>query len=261
MGDFGAKGSVKGFDVKTVTDYLQLFNSSWPHLKIEHGGVATINLSATPQTIYTHNLGYPPFFIIMIDGKFDAKPTGIGVDSTILGYDGSYGVGGTLTFYYYVCRLSLADNLTTADVSGSVATTDTNDDYGLKVMKPGKDITSTDLRDYALYSSSRSLMVHKVDYGVSALNAGYYTRTVAHGLSYIPLGFCFVKLGTNSIGANPTYHYSVAPSVGVAVSDYNIDATNMNMRTDSFYVSGAPNFSSVILKDPFSKETIARTYP
>jgi len=260
--NFGAKGSTKGYNVKTVADYLQLFNSSWPLLKVEHGAAATITLNATPQTIYTHGLGYAPFYIIVSGGEIDANPNGIGVDSNVLAYDGSHAIGGTYSFYYYVCRLSLTDNYTAPTVLGSTTTTNVNDDYGFKVMKPGKDISSTDLRDYALYSSSRSLMVHKVDNGVSVLDGGgYYVRAVAHGLSYVPMGFAFVQYGANIVGHNATYYYSISPAVGVSVSNYALDGTNMTMRTDSFYVSAASNFSAVILKDPFSKETVARTFP
>lgn len=260
MGDFGAKGSVPGFNVLTALDYLQQFNSSWPLLKVHATGTASIALNSTPQTIYTHNLGFPPFFFIAAGGKV-SHISGIGVDSSVLAYDGVYPVGGTLNFRYFICRLDLTQNFTAPVILGTSTPGAANDDYGFKVAKPGKSTSSTDLRDFALHSSSRSLMVHKVDSGPGSLSGGYYQRTTPHGLTYTPLAFAFVKYGTNIDGYNPNWFYMINQPVGAIISYYEFDSTSVRTYVDSFHVSGAPVTTAVVLKDPYARETINLTYP
>lgn len=260
MGDFGAKGSVPGYNVLTALDYLLQFSSSWPLLKVHATNTASITWNATPQTIYTHNLGFPPFFFIVSGGKI-VLSTGIGVDNSVLAYDGSSPGVGTFSFRYYVCRLDLTQAFSAPVILGASTLGAQSDDYGFKVTKPGKASTSTDLRDFALHSSTRSLMVHKVDPGTTSLSGGYYQRTVAHGLTYLPLAFAFVKYGTNTIGANANYYYMMNQPAGVSPSDYSFDATNVSMRIDSTYVSAAPVTTAVVLKDPYARETINLTFP
>lgn len=266
--DFGAKGSVPGYDVKTVIDFLQLFNSSWPLLKVQQSGSATITLNGTPQAIATHGLGYVPMYIIIDGGQFNAfigENYGIGVDSNVIAYDGSSGIGGSFTFYYYIFRLPLTEAFTAPVITGSSSTFgEQQSDYGIKVSKPGKSIHSTDLRDYSLYSSSRSLMVQQVDYAGMVLNGGtgYFERTVTHNLNYIPIAMAYMKWGANSTGHNPTYHYIMPPlNAGVSVGDYSLTTTTMSMRADSFFFSGTPSSTAVILKDPFAKQVINRVLP
>lgn len=268
MGDYGAKGSAKGYDVKTIADYLQLFNSSWPNLKIEASGSATITRNLTPQTIYTHNLNYPPFYILIggtfADGVMNVimpNDSGFGVNNTILGYDGHFNFGDTITFYYYVCRLPLNQDFQAEDISGSTFTTGIDDNYGMKVMKPGADIKSTDLRDYALYSSSRSLQIQQVNNSSSSSSGSYFVSSFNHGLPYIPLGFSFINPSTNTLGYNTDWYYALPPPVGAALADYTIDSTSISMRADKTVYTAAPNFSGVILKDPFYKETTNVSYP
>jgi hypothetical protein len=261
MGDFGAKGSVPGYDVNATVDYLQSFNSSWPLLKVEHAAAATITLNATPQTIYTHNLGFAPMYLIVKDGKIDALPPGIGVDASVLAYDGNSGIGGSYSFYYYVFRLPLTTNFTAPNVGSAITTVPKNDDFGFKVAKPGKSVDSTDLRDFSLHSSSRSLMVHKVDYGATAFDGSVYTRTVNHGLSYTPIGFCFFKFGAGLAGYNPDYFYSLNGPQGTQDAYYTLDSTSMVISEVSAFVTAAGDATAVILKDPFAKEIVRVSFP
>lgn len=263
MADYGAKVSVPGYDVGTVTDYLLQSSSSWPLLKIHAEGSATITLNATPQTIHTHSLDYRPFYIILSSGRFNSQAgqNGIGVSDSVLAYDGSSTIGGSFSFYYYICRLSLESNFTAPLITGGTSSTSTtNNDYGIKVAKPGKSVNSTDLRDFSLYSSARSLMVHKVDYGLSVKTGDFY-RTVAHGLPYVPLAFSFVRGATTGTGHNPDYLYIAPPPIGVAPYHYTVDATNVQTYIGSAFAFSPPAVSTVILKDPFSKQTVSRTFP
>lgn len=268
MADYGAKASVPGFDIDIVVDYLQYFNSSWPHLKIEVSGSATITLNATPQTIYTHNLGYPPAYFLIINGKFSAfsgEIYAIGVDEQVLAYDGSSGIGGSYTLYYFICRLPLDKNFTAPTISGStIPSTTSGNDYGIKVAKPGKNITSKDIRDYSVYSSSRSLMVDTVNIGTANLNGGtgYYERTVNHNVGYVPLGLSYMKWGNNTVGRNPNYYFIMPPvNSGINVEDYSISSTQVFMRADSTFINSPPITTAVVLKDPFAKQLINISLP
>lgn len=270
MADYGMVGSAPGYDVETSVDFLQTFSSSWPLMKIGYSGLATINLNATPQTIFTHDLGYPAAYFIIGSLLGSTSPVlsvpaitrGIGINSSILGYDGGFPLGGTYTFYYYIIRQSLISNFTAPNITGSNLQANTNDNYGIKVTKPGKSTDSTDLRDFSLYSSSRSLMINNVDYGSSTLSGGYYQRTFTHNLNYLPIAFAYAQLGTNTSGYAPDFFYMLDnDNSGVAVSSYDINSTAINMRTDSFFVSQATNFSAVVLKDPFFKQTVNVNYP
>lgn len=268
---YALKGTRPGYDVSSVVDYLFAFNAAWPLLKIEAAGAATINLNGTPQTVYTHNLGYRPFYLIISNqtaGKglvdiVSGGGVGLGVSTTILGYDGSNSGGGTYSFYYYICRLDLTQNFTAPTVTGSTTKGTQNDRYVFKVTKPGKSTNSTDMRDYAFHSNTRSPMLHSVDYGFAdVLSGGYATRTVTHNLGYTPIAFCFIKWTNNNIGHNNDWAYLQAPPIGAQPDSYVVSSTNVVSSTDlGFTVLTVPNISTVILKDPFQKDTVNVSFP
>ena len=251
MSDYGAKGSTPGFDTKTTIDYFQLFNSSWPQLKVGLEG----NASGT----VAHNLGYPPFhFITRSDGRVDQTANGYGVDSSNLAR-----TAGVDTIKYFICRLDLTTNFDSPVISGGVGTVEVDRDYGFKVAKDGKDVNSTDMRDFALHSSTRSPMVQKVDNGLMTNTGGGlgYERTVAHGLTYTPEAFAFILPGTNTLGLSATRYSIIAPPIGAAGYYYTVNATSVYITADPFYFSAPPRVSVVVLKDPLAKTTVNVSYP
>lgn len=257
MSDFGAKASVPGYDVKTVADYLQLFNSSWPLIKVSQTGTYTSTVN--------HGLSYAPFHLVATTtGQVDQN-VGVG------GPSGTFGVNsvsldrtsGVATPRYYIFRLSLTDNYTAPLIPGAIVQGTSNGDFGFKVTIPGKSITSTDLRDYSIHSSTRSPMLQKVDLGATINTGGGlgYERTVAHGLSYTPLGFAFILPGANSLGLATDRYYLVPPPIGVAGFYYTIDSTNVYVTADPFYFSSPPVVSIVVLKNPYTLEVVNKVYP
>lgn len=251
MADYGAKGSVKGYDVKGVVDYLLQFSSSWPLLKIGD----TNTFSGT----VTHSLGYPPFhFLATSDGRVDQLASNYGVDSSVLAR-----ASGSGSPRYFICRLSLTESFTAPIVSGTTSTTAAVDSHGFKVSKPGKDVSSTDMRDFSLHSSTRSLMVHKVSEGAMSNTGGGlgWERTVAHGLGYTPIAFAFIRPDTNSIGLATDRYCIVPPAIGVAGFYYSVDSTNIYVTADSGLLTGSPRSSIVVLKDPFAKDIINLSFP
>lgn len=254
MADYGAKGSVPGFDVKTVVDYLQLFNSSWPLLKV--------GLTGQYSGAVSHNLGYPPFhFITTSDGRVDQfsglSTENYGVDSSLLARSG--GVGSPR---YYICRLDLTTNYTAPIIAGGTIQQELDRDYGIKVARPGKSVRSTDMRDFSLNSAARSLMIHKVvALSMSPGGSLGWESIVPHGLPYIPEVFVFMKPGTNTLGYNTGRYMIIPPPVGVSLANYTVDAVNVTVSADNVDMTGTPQISIVILKDPLAKQTINVSYP
>lgn len=252
MADFGAKGSVKGSNVLTAVDYLLQFSSSWPLLKIHETGVISGDV--------THSLGYPPFHFLATTGGRINQLAGdeFAVDNTILDR-----FTGSSTPRYFICRLSLTENFTASSVSGGTTLVSPSEDYGYKVSIPGEDISSSDLRDFSLYSRTRSLMVHQVT-NITMSNTGGglgWEAIVSHNLGYTPIAFAFLSPGTNGLGL-PTGKYGIVPTaVGVSGRYYSASSTNVYITADNFDFTGTPTVSVVILKDPFTRETINLSFP
>lgn len=261
MADFGAKGSLPGYDVSTAVDYLMQFNSSWPHLKVHDTG--------TSSSTVTHNLGYPPFHFIastFVAGAVDQFSSfEWGATSTQLTRSSGSG-----SKRYFIFRLPLDQDYTAPDIAGTTSKTTEDNDFGFKLAKPGASIDSTDMRDFALHSNTRSPMVHKVDHGPMTLAGGFgYYREVAHGLPYTPIAFAFIKPGTNSLGM-PTNRYGIVnPPIGVGSFWYTVDdAVGAYGGTGKVLVwasnldfSSASDVSVVILKEPLEKEEVTVNFP
>lgn len=245
------KGTPPGFDVHGAIDYLLSFDSSWTLLKIGD--------SNTFSGTVTHSLGYPPLhFIAQADGRLDQSAANYAVDATSLAR--SSGVG---TPRYFIFRLDLTTDFTAPLTPGSTTQTTQNDGYVFKITKPGKDTNSTDMRDYALHSNTRSPMIHKVDHGVMTNTGGGlgYERTVSHGLGYTPLAFVFMKPGTNTLGLDANRYGIVEPPVGASSKYYTVDATNVYITADTAAFSAAPTVSVVVLKDPFTRDVVNVSFP
>lgn len=161
---YGIKVSQLGYDVQTAADQNLLFSSSWPLIKIAFTDSVSIP-AGTTKTI-PHNLGYPPlFFSQCLDVTLTNTSIQTTVDSNNL-YITS-GASGSTTVRYYICRNPLNINYQAIDnVSVQTADTVTYDpNFGIKITKPNKDMSSTDLRDYTVHSGTRSIMVEAIVYG------------------------------------------------------------------------------------------------
>jgi hypothetical protein len=107
-------------------------------------------------------------------------------------------------------------------------------------------------------------MIQKVDNAALTFVGGSigYERYVPLGLDYIPLIFVFAKPGVNTAGLEPD-QYTILPSLtaGVTAIGYIIDGSNVYINADSALFSSAPVVSVVILKNPYTLDTVSRTYP
>ena len=251
MADYGTKASVPGSDVSTIADYLLSYSSSWPLLKVGDTGQFLSNV--------THNLGYPPlFFIATASGQIDEQAATYSVSSTSL--NRSAGVGSPR---YYICRQPLNQNFTSTILPGSSTQGSMDYDYGIKVARDGKSAESSDLRDYALHSGTRAPMVQKIDNGVMS-NTGLglgYERIVPHGLPYVPLAFAFIMPTVNTLGLTNNEYSIIPDSTGVAGYYYQITSTSIYVTADPFFFASPPTIAIAILKNPYTLDTVARTYP
>lgn len=251
MGDYGAKGSLPGQNVFDTVDYQQQFNSSWPLLKQHETAIfsGTVN----------HNLGYPPFhFLTTVDGRVDQFAP-FSVDSSTLTRD-----AGTDTPRYFIYRLPLDQNFTASTVSGSTGVPTSNENFGFKVSEQGKDVASTDMRDFSLHSNTKSPMIHMVDNGTMVNTGGGlgYERTVAHNLGYTPIVFVFLKPSTNIVFLPVGRYMLIRPDVTVGSEFYTADSTNVYVTADEGTTYTAPpDVSVVVFKEPFNKQTINITFP
>lgn len=243
VNDFGIRISRFGFDVKDTADFQTILNSSWPVLKVEYAASVTFTCNGSANTtIYTHNLGYAPVFQVFSlrdQLQYGFVPGGAGYDAMgITGSDSSkiYAnwPAGTYTVYLYVYRQDLAASFAAPNidivtrVTGGFGT-----DFGLKVAKIGKDITSTDLRDYVIHSGTQELGVAQVTQ-TNVSPAG--TWTVTHNLGYKPAWLFFEAGGTAG-------SYEV----------YNLVRTTADNNQIVFRGAGAALsgvYSAVIFKDP-----------
>ena len=68
-------------------------------------------------------------------------------------------------------------------------------DYGMKVAKTGKSITSTNPRDYRFHSGINMLKVFREVSGVKSLVRGVVgTIDITHNLGYKPMMFSYFSL-------------------------------------------------------------------
>lgn len=253
--NFGAKVSQTGFDVNTAADKDLLFSSSWPSLKIEKTGTAFISDTTVDVDIYTHNLGYPPLFIIfnytsdktfMIGPRQRQTEPRWYVTKNKLGMVGQGSLSlDPFNIRWYICRLPLDQPFQAPNIKlSSTASGQSSKDLGIKISKEGKDISSTDLRDFTLHSGTRSPMIHNVTTGLLALGSdGFYHLTWTNDLGYNPLYFSFTRVeGVLPAWDDHWFGPINLAALTIGTAPYDLSA---------FDTTATSHASIVIFKDPF----------
>lgn len=238
INDYGIKVSFPGINVKDAADYELLFNSSWPTLKITDS--LRLSSAVYPGTAYTHSLGYVPLCIPFgrhasgANGIVTINRQNIAVDSQNVYTINAGGAPGFIEQLFQIYAIDIETTFTTNTVSSvSAGSISTDSNYGIKVSLPNKDISSTDLRDFTVHSSTRGPTVHAVKPGTTN-GSGVFSYT--HDLSYDPMFIVF-------------YQYDVTlPHRYVVFNGYaGISASG---QTITVTASASRNVSIVILKDP-----------
>lgn len=259
--DIGAKVSQPNKDVRTAADFELLLSSSFPLLKIHDSGPITI--SANSSQDISHSLGYPPAFWVFRNWSTDsdnevyhgdfstfASYTGLSNDS-VLTIDNN--IDSSTDFYYYIFRQDLTDPFSASTINTEASTDDAIDrDYGIKVSKSGSSIASTDLRDYAIHSGTRSPIIHKTEHEshVASQDFDVVTHTLTHNLGYTPLGFAYLNL--NPQDGNDKYQM-ITDAAGAGGPRFHLGDTEISLGVTIGSEGGEANTALICLKDPFSK--------
>lgn len=118
-------------------------------------------------------------------------------------------------------------------------------DYGIKFTKEGKDVTSTDPRDYNLWSKYAILKDESEGGGTFESSSGDSTLTINHNLGYNPLVFFYKEKtagtgGTDS-GKKLVASIVVASATSVYIQNDETDLNNIYVYF-AFPVSGSYTF-------------------
>lgn len=241
MSSHGVKVSRKGYDVKNASDKQLAFSSEWPLSPIEAEGSYSISSGSQTYDIYTHNLGYYPVFAVWMEvgGKRYHLPeqSGSYVTTSKLAYDG-YSAS-AFTLHWKVFRRPLRTEYEADSLVSTDATEKDSGDFGLKVSLPGKDVHSTDKRDFSVRSDVRQLMIHKSGYSDSTLSG-----TVTHNLGYKPMYWFFTE--TPYVADR---YYPIA-----ATDDFVVSASNTQLSWELFGLpSNLYDWAYIIFKDPVNQ--------
>lgn len=169
--DVGFKISKPGYDAARTAGNNLIFSSSWPSLPIAF----ETTISGPFPTTIPHGLNFPPFTMVWAYGPDNS---GVGnttmrffmpVDKALVYLDGSRLDASSFTFWANKTKLNIkCFNLDLSqDIDYILAPGDTfkmpyDRDFGIKVVKPNKDINSTDMRNYTVHSRCQSPLIQAV---------------------------------------------------------------------------------------------------
>lgn len=177
MGDVGIQISQPFTSVENAADYQFLFNSAYPSVAIVYEETVTTTLTSTNYTpTITHNLPYPPLVMmwttingVNLDFRVphitttqayaDAVTYGSFTDPTT-GEPFGTDVVATFHFKCYNIDLTKEREYEFIKVAGDSVNYDPN--VGMKIVKEGKDIDSTDLRDFILHTRAQAPLILSV---------------------------------------------------------------------------------------------------
>lgn len=268
----GFKLSKPGYDANSAAGSNFVFDSSWPSLPIAFETTIpnTITGTGSRQSV-PHGLTFSPFVMVW---AYAPDPSGIGnigkrfiaaADATNVYLNGnstSTPPFNATTLKIRAFQLDLSIDVDYTLASGSTFATAYDSSFGIKVVKPGKDINSKDMRDFALHSRCQSPLILsvKTQATMPAANVATGIGNVVQftsKLSYAVWVYGFIKLG-NSLSTSlnmPANTFYPAPYYAQAYP---------RVFTDGFkayigYNSTSPNQDNgatlVILRDPMFSAT------
>jgi hypothetical protein len=243
MGTYGIKASRIGYDVDTASDRQLAFSSDWQLLPIEYEDTYTWGLDSEDLP-YEHGLGYPPVARGWIEdtsgnvylSEFDTPliinstyvivpgipKTGEYIDGEwILVPDSNY-VG--YKYHYKVFRRSLQTEYTAPVINISDATQQIDADYGILISLPGKDVDSSDDRDFCIRSDRRQLMVHQ-----SGITAETVTRSLSFTASSASNGNTLISTTSVFLPSDTwKYVYNTVDYTGATIIEY-VNSTTVKL--------------------------------
>lgn len=126
----------------------------------------------------------------------------------------------------------------------------------LKVVKSGKDVNSTDLRDYYFHSKYAMFKIHDIYTGSISIASGAITGGISinHNLEYVPAYLVYLKIGDNwELFPNLSRSYITDSLVRV---DYTLEDP-YNQTINTYYSSDVYNQNGWLADD---NETVLQWY-
>lgn len=257
MSDVGIKLAQIGKNVRNAADQDLNFSSSWPSLKIlQEGFLPNPQLTGSDYiATVPHELGYTPFALIFymfdgVSGYAKTFPTQY-INTTRIKYQSSFEFIGQ-NYYYIIFDVDLAQNFQAPTVKVGDSAAPRNRNFGFKIANRGKTVQSREFKDFAVHSSTRSLMVHMVKTDLTEKQvrdtATFYTSGILnHNLPYRPLAFGFTEftdgwrdVGDGSDLIDLTRGYMTGDSTSLEIQYSSADVGPHDRR-----------YSLVVLKNPF----------
>ena len=270
MGSYGLKISQPFYDATTAADANLLFSSSWPTIPIAaektftnvlYGGSDDFN--GTTLT-FNHNLGFVPFTAVWtttFSPRLTSRYVGGPFSPTFDANNAYVGVSNALYQVHVTCyNINLGTDVDYPYIKTSGATALYDNDFGLKIAKSGKDITSNDMRDFILHTRCQSPQILAVKTEKSAVDSalGGGTRDIIYTPPVTtPLwAFGYQRDSTNTyIGV---YYYSQSyPRLFVTPN------TNGTYTYQLNFGPAASNFGATLLlmRDPmFASNDLTASY-
>lgn len=242
-----------GVSAPYAADYQMVFNSNWPSLQIAFETTVTVGASAS-RTI-AHGLKIYPLTmgwivkngvslgrIFTVSGNFE-DPTQTAV---ALSFDNTsvYLVNSDAVNAYTVnvkCfNLDISKQVDYTLPKPPVVKTPYDPTYGIKVVKYGLSIGSTDLRDFILHSRAQSPAVLSIVTQYTTTPSGSRVIQYTNPAGYVPWVLAYIK-GPGSGSA----YTPLAP--GTQPAGYAHSLSTTSTITNSV---GIPYGSLVVLRDP-----------
>jgi hypothetical protein len=239
-----------GASVPTAADYQFVFNSDWPSLQVALD--VTVDIPAGGSVTIPHTLGFYPltFAYLTSGGSFIGRASIANVDVAVyIGKKGIYlsnvtGPAYTANVKCYNIDLTKQVDYTLPKYPAVRQPYDPT--VGIKVSKYGKQINSTDLRDFILHSRAQSPAILSVVTEKSAttspIGVGLKRLSYTNPAGYIPWITGYV--GVNTTILEPLVYKSASwsvQSVGLTISS--------NVTTLDFDLTQG-GAALVILRDP-----------
>lgn len=250
--DYGIKISKAGYDALTAADNDLLFNSSWPSMQI------ALVKPVSSGDVIPHGLGFPPVAFMLGGTTATTCMYGQDVDDTNI-YPRATGT-------IVVHPIDISTDIEYPYTATQSINTTYDADYGIKMVKEGGDIASTDLRDYILHSRCGSPLVLavKTQETVNTSNPTVVQYTSSIGYPTLNFGYAGVNQGQATLAGTSTYGnkaYIFAPQGG---QTYPIAYTDgftvyLDIVSNSFFNGDA---SVICLRSPMfaTTNTVGVTY-
>lgn len=267
--DVGLKISKPGYDARKTSGQNVVYNSSWPTLAVAFETTITNPLTSGGATAtVAHSLGFPPFTYVWAIGPDPSGLTGavcsrrIPVTADVDGTNVYLKVGGTsgieTDFLFTATKLNikcfqldLSKDIDYILAPGETFKTPYDNNFGFKVTKLNKDVSSKDLRDYAIHSRCQGSLILAVKTQDTNDPANPTTTQYTNKFSTPVWVYGYVR-GTNG-------RYKWAALGGQA---YPITKTD-GFVTNLAYIGAAGDngVTLVILRDPmFAPNAVLATY-